>query len=144
MKNHILTMCSVWLIAGSAAALAWHDHGYYNSFPYQPGWMEETRPGLGYRARVHVEKEVYDEGYLVRVYAVGIKPQDIEVTVDRGRLRLRTEMGARRDWQDEYRRSRVSGYSYFSRNISLPYDADPGKMVITATDDVLEIMIPRR
>ena len=149
MKNHILTVFSVLFLSAATAAVAWHEHEYFPAYRDFTGGYGEHRPvpdrsRFGSRSRVHIERGTYEDGYLLRVYTRGIKPQDIEVSAERGRVRLRSEVGTRRDRQDEYRRSRVSGYSSFTRSIPLPYDADASKLVITATDEMLEIRIPRR
>lgn len=149
MKNYILAVLSVYCLAATTAAGAWHDHGQFPGFRDHPGGYGEYRPapgrsGFGSRTRVHVERGSYAGGYLLRVYTRGIKPQDIEVDADRGRIRLRSEMSAQRDWRDEYRRSRMAGFSSFARSIPLPYDADASRLEVTATDEVLEIRIPRR
>lgn len=149
MKNIMLTMSSVLLLAAATSATAWHDHDYYPAFrdlpdgygDYQPA-PDRSRFSSGFR--VHIERGAYEGGYLLHVYTRGIRPQDIEVSADRGRIRLRSEASGQRDWRDEYRRSRVVGYSSFSRSIPLPYDADPGRMEVIPADDVLEIRIPRR
>jgi HSP20 family molecular chaperone IbpA len=149
MKNFILTVSSVLLLAAASSAAAWHDHEYYPAFRELPDWNGGYQPLPGRSAsssgfRVHIERGIYDGGYLLHVYTRGIRPQDIDVSVDRGRIRLRSEVSSHNSWQDEYRRSRVSGYSTFSRIIPLPYDADAGKLEVITTDDVLEIRIPRR
>jgi len=149
MKNVMLTVSSVLLLTAATAVNAWHNHDYYPSFrdlpdrygDYSPA-PERSRFNTGYR--VHIERGTYEGGYLLHVYTRGLRPQDIEVSADRGRIRLRSEVSGQRDWEDDYRRSRVAGYSSFSRSIPLPYDADPGKMEVIPTDDMLEIRIPRR
>ena len=149
MKNYILTVFSVLSLTAVTAAVAWHDHEYYPAFQDLPDWYGKYRPlpnrsGFGSRSSIHIERGTYEGGYLLRVYTRGIRPQDITVSAGRGRVRLQSEAGTRRDWQDEYRRSRVSGYSSFTRSITIPYDADASKLEITASDDLLEIRIPGR
>jgi HSP20 family molecular chaperone IbpA len=120
-----------------------HDHG----FPPGGYGNERARPdrrGFGSRTGIRIERDVYEGGYLLRVFTSGIKPEDIEVRVDRGRIRLRSERASRSDWQDDYRRSSVAGFSSFRRSIPLPYDADPGRLEITPGDGVLEVRIPKR
>lgn len=149
MKNFILVVFSVLSLTAVTAAVAWNDHVYSPAFRDGPGWYEGSRSmpgrrGYGSRFGVHIERGTYEGGYLLRVYTRGLRPQDIEVSAERGRIRLRSEMSGQSDWQDDYRRSRVSGYRAFTRSIPLPYDADAGKLEITAADALLEVRIPRR
>ena len=157
MKNCMVVACSVFLIALTAPALAWYESGYYPgppeppTPPEPPGRYEPYTPpvpehfGDRKRARVHIEKDRYEQGYLLRVYTQGIEPDDIEIRADRGRLRLRTAIAEQRDWQNQepYRRSRLSSYTRIARSVRLPYDADPRGLETSVTDNVLEIRIPR-
>jgi HSP20 family molecular chaperone IbpA len=110
-----------------------HAHPMFRPQPYAPP------------ARIHVQKAMYEDGYLLRVYTQGLAPEDIEVVADRGRLRLRSERSRQREWQSEqpYWRSSMSSRSSVRRSIRLPYDADGAKLTTSVEEGVLEIRIPR-
>jgi len=149
MKDIVLTVSALLLLSAATSAVAWSDHdGYpvYSGYPEGYGHYRARpeRPGVGYRSGVHIERGTYADGYLLRVYSRGMKPEDIQVSADRGRIRLRSEMSSQRTWQDEQRRSRMAGFSSFSRSIPLPRDADASRLEVTPADGVLEVRIPRR
>jgi len=159
MQCHRLTVYSVFLFAAASSVFAGDESGYPGSGTIpDPYGAEQPMPGHpvpaypmrgpfahGAPARVHIEKSMYEDGYLLRVYTQGITPEDIDVFADHGRLRLRSVMSRQRDWQSErpYRRSSFSSYGSISRTVRLPYGADASKLTTTVKDGVLEIRIPR-
>jgi HSP20 family molecular chaperone IbpA len=150
MKGHLVTVYSVFLLAVTPCVFGDNESGYPGPGYVPDPYVAETpmhRPyDYGTPARVRIEKALYEEGYLLRVYAQGITAEDIDVSVaDHGRLRLRSVMSSQRDWRSEnpYRRSSFSSHGSISRTIRLPYDADASKLTTTVKDGVLEIRIPR-
>jgi len=161
MEGYLVTAGSLLLIALASGVIAGNESE--NPGPdYVPDPYGLERRANGYsvppahptfrpypyaaRPRIHVEKAMYEEGYLVRVYTQGITPEDIEVVAaDRGRLRLRSEMSRQGEWQSEepYRRSSMSSRSSIRRTVRLPYDADASKLTTSVEEGVLEIRIPR-
>lgn len=165
MKGYLITAASLLLFsmpsfvsAGDESANP--DPGYapdpYLADPYAP-----VPPEPGYRvppsgsmfrpypyappSRIRLQRAMYEDGYLLRVYTQGLAAEDIEVAVDRGRLRLSTDMSRQREWQSEqpYRRSSMSSRSSIRRSVRLPYDADASKLETSVEEGVLEIRIPR-
>jgi len=158
MKDYLVTAGSLLLLITASCVFAWNGPGSYSDRGYAPGGYGSGYPihrpfeyGIGgskYRIRaprIHLEKARYEDGYLLRVHTEGLKAEDIEVLVDRGRLRLRSEMSRQSEWQSEepYRYSRSSRRSSFARTVPLPYDADASKLTTAVKDGVLEIRIPR-
>ena len=90
--------------------------------------------------RIEVEQRGGD--LVVRADLPGLKAEDINVSVDRGRL---TISGERRQENREERegsiRSEVS-YGTFYRTIPLPEGADENRVAATFRNGVLEITIP--
>ena len=154
MKSSLIAACSVFVFLLAAPALAWYEPGYLPGPPEPPGRYERYSPMpdrdrfvYSHRARIHLEKGRYEQGYLLRVYTEGIAPGDIEISVDRGRLRLRSAISRSHDWRNTepyYQRSRMSSHTRIARSIRLPYDADPAGLQTEVTDEALEIRIPRR
>ena len=81
----------------------------------------------------------------VIAFAPGIDPKEIEITVDRGLLTLAGER--RNETQggngvNTYAQERFAGK--FRRVISLPEDADPGKVEASFRDGILHVTVGKR
>ena len=108
--------------------------------PRQPG---SSQFGMAAPMLVpHIEVEQRGGDLVVRADLPGLKAEDINVSVDRGRL---TISGERRQENQEERegfiRSEVS-YGTFYRTIPLPEGADENRVAATFRNGVLEITIP--
>ena len=82
----------------------------------------------------------------VYAFAPGLDAEKIEVTLDRGVLRIAGERAAAQPSNDKakvhvYTRERGSGS--FSRAISLPDDVDPTQVSASYRDGVLQVSIAR-
>ena len=158
MKRLLVTVYSVFLLAATSSVFGGNASDYpgpgYVPDPYaaeHPAHDYAVPPAhpmhgpYSYSAppRIHVEKAMYQDGYLVRVYTRGITPEDIEVAADRGQLRLRSEM-SRQKWRsaEPYRISSTFSRGSIRRTIRLPYDADASKLTTSVVQGVLEIRIP--
>ncbi len=115
-------------------------HGH----PMPPAYGSYAPYGYAVAPGIHLEKGMYEAGYLLRVYTQGISPEDIEIQVDGRRLRLSTEVSRQGEWQSEepYQRSSLSSRGALRRSISLPRDADASKLTTSVEQGVLEIRIP--
>ena len=81
----------------------------------------------------------------VYAFAPGLDPSKIEVTLDRGVLRLAGERVAAptgEERQRVYARERTTGR--FDRSIALPDDVDPENVSASYRDGVLQISVARR
>jgi HSP20 family protein len=89
--------------------------------------------------------DVYEEGdnLVVEVHVSGVKPDDIEVSVERGVLTIsgRTEAEQERKERNYLLREKRAGR--FMRNVQLPasYTADPSEA--TFEDGVLRLVFPK-
>jgi HSP20 family molecular chaperone IbpA len=161
MKRLVVTVCSVFLLAATPSVFSADEPGHptpgYGPESYAPGYPMHRHPmppsyggqgpyGYAVPPRINMEKGMYEEGYLLRVYPQGMKPEDIQVQADGRRLRLSTDVSRQNEWQTEepYFRSGSSVYSRGSlkRTISLPRDADSSKLTTSVEQGVLEIRIP--
>jgi HSP20 family molecular chaperone IbpA len=159
MKRLLMTVCSVSLLAAASSLFSADEPGHpvpgYGPESYGPGYPMHRHPmppthgrqgpyGYAVPPRIHLEKGMYEEGYLLRVYPQGMQAEDIEVQAEGRRLRLWTEMSRQNEWQSEepYRRSSMSSRGSIKRTISLPRDADPSKLTTSVEQGVLEIRIP--
>jgi len=106
----------------------------------QPGASE-----LGIAAPMlvpHIEVEQRGGDLVVRADLPGLTAEDINVSVDRGRLTISGERRQEnREEREGFIRSEVS-YGTFYRTIPLPEGADENQVTATFRNGVLEITIP--
>ena len=82
----------------------------------------------------------------IYAFAPGLDASKIEVTLDRGVLRIAGERSSGIPTDDPrlHVYSRERGTGSFSRAISLPDDVDPGRVNASYRDGVLQVSIARR
>jgi len=84
----------------------------------------------------------------VIVFAPGIDPKEIEITVDRGLLSLsgerssETSQGREQEGMNTYAQERFTGK--FRRVVGLPEDADPAKVEAKFRDGVLHVTVAKK
>lgn len=82
----------------------------------------------------------------VYAFAPGIDPSKVDVTIDRGVLRISGErasdLPAERERLNVYSRER--GVGHFTRAVALPDDVDPAHVKASYRDGVLQVSIARR
>ncbi len=132
-------VCSVLLVAGVPAQTSGYGSQGY------PGYMPPAPPGSHPgRGGVRLEKGKTEDAYTLRIYTGRRRPQDIEVSVDRGYLVLRSVRSEQTNWNQQ------GGYSYkrsssrFHRSLPLPRDAVPEQMSRTDGDGIIDIVIPKQ
>ncbi|MGH8160980.1 MAG: Hsp20/alpha crystallin family protein [Gammaproteobacteria bacterium] len=83
------------------------------------------------------------ERYLIRADLPGVKPEDIDVTLENGTLTIRGRRDSETSTEENgwQRRERLSGSFY--RRFSLPDSADAEQVSAKSNDGVLEIAIPK-
>ena len=81
----------------------------------------------------------------IYVFAPGLDASKVEVTVDRGVLRISGERtsGVPADDANVHVYTRERGTGHFMRAISLPDDVDPGRINATYRDGVLQVSAAR-
>jgi HSP20 family protein len=90
----------------------------------------------------HIEVQQRGNELVVRADLPGLRPEDINVTVDRGLLTISGERRQEdREEREGFIRSEVS-YGTFLRTIPLPDGADESRVAATFRNGVLEITIP--
>jgi HSP20 family protein len=87
-----------------------------------------------------------DTALEIYAFAPGVDPATVEVSVDKGLLRISgtraTEMPPENEKVTVYATERFSGR--FKRVVSLPEDADGAKVEASCRDGVLRILVPKR
>ncbi len=113
-------------------------------------WPSLTAPfqNLGTRLAEWVApaSEAAEEGaaYRIAIELPGVKPDDVEVTVDEGVLSLRGEKRFERKEEGEDYFFTERQYGSFSRSFRLPADADGDAVEADMRDGVLTIRVPKR
>lgn len=86
---------------------------------------------------------IRDNGHLVvRAEVPGIKPEEIDITFDSGRLTISGKHEETSEEKDKEFVRRERRYGAFSRTMALPEGVDPKKIKATTADGVLEIKVP--
>ena len=85
-----------------------------------------------------------DNAYIIHADVPGVKPEEIDVTMEHGMLTIKGER--KEDTEEEkegYKRvERVRGSFY--RRFSMPDNADPDKIDASSENGVLKITIPKK
>jgi HSP20 family molecular chaperone IbpA len=132
------------LFAASLPVTVW---GY--GFPGNPGeWSErpytESAAGSHHSGSIRLQKGRSGDGYYVRAYLEGLRPEDVQVYVRGNRLVLEVAQG---DRYGSYRpdAGSVSQWQiHYRKQLRLPYDADWSRMTTSTNNGIMEIYIPRR
>ncbi len=135
--------CSVLLATGGASA---QTSGYGSQgYPGYGGHMPPAPSGsYAGRGGVRLEKGKTDDAYTLRVYTGRRRPQDIEITTDRGYLVLRSVRSEQTNWNQQGGYSYSRSFSRFHRTLPLPRDAAPEQMSRTDGDGIIDIVIPKQ
>lgn len=86
---------------------------------------------------IRVEDRLYDDKYVLRAELPGLDPEDIDVSVDDGRLTIEAE---RTQERSESGRSEFS-YGSFSRSVTLPPGADEDHVEASYAKGILEVTV---
>ena len=141
-RNHVL-IAGI-LFATLLPVTAW---GYgFAGYPGDRSYLPYAGPASGnhYRGSLRTQTGMTGDGYYVRARLDGLRPEDVQVYVQRNRLVMQTAQGGRQG----PRNSRAHGTSRwqisFRRQLRLPRDADWTRMTTSTKDGILEIYLPRR
>jgi HSP20 family protein len=106
-------------------------------------WFEGMWPWFGGGDRLRIEQEMADDTMIIRAEVPGVDPdKDVEITLDDGVLRIRTE---RRDEKTEEKQGRTRSefrYGMFERSVRVPADVGVDDVVASYTDGILEVKVP--
>ncbi len=112
MNKFLLSVFSLSLLMCTTGVLAWQQPERYH-IPYYSGdshlYLAEQpygyRQGVNHRQGIRIEKASDAHGYLLRIYTKGMSPEDITISIERGRIRLEAEAQAWRKWRNGQRTS---------------------------------------
>lgn len=113
---------------------------FYRPWSLAP-WGETARRLTGFAPAVDVSET--DQEYRVSVELPGLSKDDLELTIDRGRL---TITGEKRTEEREEKESHLRverAYGSFSRSIALPETVNQDAVEASFKDGVLTVRLPR-
>ncbi|MEJ2590859.1 MAG: Hsp20/alpha crystallin family protein [Candidatus Thiodiazotropha sp.] len=84
-----------------------------------------------------------DNQYVIRADIPGVKPEDIEVTMENGVLSIRGERRFEETEEKENFKRIERSHGLFYRRFSLPDNTDAEAIQATGKDGVLEVVIPK-
>lgn len=84
-----------------------------------------------------------DDAYLVRLEVPGIKPEDVEVTLQGGALTIRGKRERRDEQKGETYHLVERAYGEFVRSLQLPGDVKEDAVEATYKDGILELHLPK-
>ena len=108
-----------------------------------PAMFSGRMPEFWSGDQLRVEEFVEDDTLVVRTEIPGVNPDDdIEIDVDRGRLRITARREEREEVKDDTSYRSEFHYGSFSRSVELPPGTDPGEITATYDDGILEVRAP--
>lgn len=91
-----------------------------------------------------VESFARKDDLVLRVELPGVGPDDVEVTVDQGRLIVRGEKRNERESDEGGTYLRELSYGRFERSFTLPEGVQPGQVKASFSNGVLEVRLPAK
>ena len=119
----------------------------YGFFDYQNdrSYLPYARPvgGNHHPGSLRLQTGITVDGYYVRAYLEGLRPEDIQVYPRRNRLVLQFAKGNHYRLNSPAARRATRWQMGYRRQLRLPYDADWTRMTTSKKNGVMEIYIPR-
>jgi HSP20 family protein len=103
------------------------------------------RPFTGESGNLALDVRTSKDALLIEAALPGVKPEDVDITVENGTLAIRGETGAEReeDGTDGRYLVREISRGSFIRTVSLPNGLEPDKAEATFENGVLRLRIPK-
>ena len=98
--------------------------------------FDDFTADLGLPCRTGISVASSEQGFVLRTVLPGIRPEDIDITVDEHRVRVRAVIQVDEQGRGMRRTLR--------RSVSLPAPVDPERAEAVYEEGVLEIRLPRR
>jgi HSP20 family protein len=106
------------------------------------------RPGsdwlAGFRDRPAMDVYETDDKVTVEAHLPGIKREEVEVTLSGTTLTIKGERHAKEELKEEHYLRREVHYGTFTRQITLPQNADLERATASFSDGVLRIVFPKQ
>lgn len=115
------------------------DRLFEDSFVRPPGWGSGSLDGFG----LPVDVSMTAEELVIEAQLPGVKLEDVDITVENGRLTIRAETGAERSEDNGDFLIREIRRGSFNRTLNLPSGLEPDKAAATFEDGILTLRIPK-
>lgn len=115
------------------------DRLFEDSFVQPRAWGFGSGDGIG----LPVDVSMSADELLVRAQLPGVKPDDVDITVDNGRLTIQAESATDDEKSEGDYLVREIRRGAFSRSIALPNGLEPDKGSATFENGVLTLRIPK-
>lgn len=119
-----------------------------DEFPWLPSWFGRRLPDRIFGEagqlfdHLKIEEFVDDDAFVVRAEIPGVDPdEDIDLSVEGGRLSIRAERSSRTESEGDGFRSEFR-YGSFSRVLGLPDGVEVDDIDASYVDGILEVRIP--
>lgn len=84
-----------------------------------------------------------DDAYIVRASIPGVKPEELEISVQNNMLTIQGETKSEEEHQDDRWHLRERRFGKFQRSIGLPSNVDPDQIDATYENGVLTLTLPK-
>ena len=84
-----------------------------------------------------------EDAYLVSVSLPGVRPDDVEITVDRGTLTIRGEIRREEEIKDEQYLYRERSFGKFTRSLTLPDQVQADAAEANFENGILRLRLPK-
>ena len=121
--------------------------GYgFSDYPGDRSYRPYARSagGSNYPGSLRIQRGMTKDGYYVRAYLEGLRPEDVQVYLRRNHLVLQIAQGDQYRWHNPGARRLSRWKMRFRRQWRLPYDADWTRMTTNTKNGIMDIRIPRR
>ena len=115
------------------------DRLFEDSFVRPTGWFSPA----GLDTQFPLDIRVTDDELLVEGQLPGVKPDDVDITIENGRLTIRAETATDDERQDGDFLVREIRRGSFSRSVTLPTGLEPDKATASFDAGVLTLHIPK-
>jgi HSP20 family protein len=115
------------------------DRLFEDSFVRPPNWGPNATDNLS----LPVDVTTSTDELTIQTALPGIKPEDVEITVENGTLTIRGESKSEQSTGEGEYLVREIRRGSFSRSIALPNGLEPDKAVASFEDGLLTLRIPR-
>jgi len=101
----------------------------------------ESRMGVSFRLPLDVSEN--DDAYIVRASLPGIKPEELDISVQNNTLTIRGEVKHEEEREGNRWHLQERRFGQFQRSISLPNNVDPDSVGAQYENGVLTLTLPK-
>jgi HSP20 family protein len=99
--------------------------------------------GTGFPLRLPLDVSESDDAFIVCASMPGIKPEELDISVQNNMLTIRGEMKQEEERQGERWHLQERRYGQFQRSIALPNNVDPNQVGAQYENGVLKLTLPK-